>query len=311
MTINSSFLEPLEAFPNEIFTVKGMLRDGERRLLYSLAKHDFSGKGSIVDAGAYTGASACCFGAGLADRARALRPRVYIHSYDLFRADEPYVLDALNKDFGPTAIGSSFMEHFFNQTERYKALIEIHPGSFLDQRWHSGKIELLFLDVCRSAALNAHALLEFVPHLVPGKSLLIQQDFFHEFHPYIHWSMQYLKKYFLTEVPKVDATRVYRMQRRVPRAALQKIANDEFSTTEKLSLLDELALESEETSRLVGSLRLRVFAVARDWVGLDREWEAFSRKNDVAGKSAAGLLPWPLRIAERIYHNALREHSTQ
>jgi hypothetical protein len=38
--------------------------------------------------------------------------------------------------------------------------------------------------------LNARALKDFVPHLIPGKRLLIQQNLFHEYHPYIHWSMR-------------------------------------------------------------------------------------------------------------------------
>ena len=71
-------------------------------------------------------------------------------------------------------------------------------GSFLDERWDRGEIEFLFLDICKLPELNGNALAEFVPHRVPGESLLIQQDFFHEFHPHIHLSMQYLKPYFQT-----------------------------------------------------------------------------------------------------------------
>jgi hypothetical protein len=54
-----------------------------------------------------------------------------------------------------------------------------------------------------------------------------------------------------------------------------------FSTAEKLALLDVLVAEPEAASELVGSLRLRVFAVAQEWDGLEDEWEAFSRKNDI------------------------------
>ena len=51
-------ISKVETFLKDIFSAKGMLRDGERRLLYSMAKHDFRGRGWIVDVGAYTGATA-------------------------------------------------------------------------------------------------------------------------------------------------------------------------------------------------------------------------------------------------------------
>ena len=60
--------------------MKGMLRAGERKLLYTLAAKEFRGDGHIVDAGAFAGASAFCFGAGLRENDRISSRLEVIHS---------------------------------------------------------------------------------------------------------------------------------------------------------------------------------------------------------------------------------------
>src|ERR1700704_5140207 len=53
--------------PPEIYSPKGMIGPEERRALYWLGKNWFTGRGEIVDAGAYIGASAFSIAAGLND----------------------------------------------------------------------------------------------------------------------------------------------------------------------------------------------------------------------------------------------------
>ena len=45
----------------------GMLGLDERRLLYHLARNSYTGEGSVVELGAFCGASTCCLAAGLRD----------------------------------------------------------------------------------------------------------------------------------------------------------------------------------------------------------------------------------------------------
>ncbi len=43
----------------------GMISNAERSLLFNLAKHYFQNQGTIIDAGAFLGASTVCFAQGL------------------------------------------------------------------------------------------------------------------------------------------------------------------------------------------------------------------------------------------------------
>ena len=136
------------------------------------------------------------------------------------------------------------------QTRKYDDTIRVHEGDFSKEKWNGNLIEILFLDVCKSERLNAHALTEFTPYLIPWQSILLQQDFFHEWHPYIHWTLQYLREYLSIEASKIDATRVYRLRASIPESMLKRIAVDDFSKEEKVELLEELARESDEVANL-------------------------------------------------------------
>jgi hypothetical protein len=304
MPLNSEFNLSKDSFGEEIFSVKGMLRDGERKLLYCIGKNEFRGEGVIIDAGAFAGASAFCFASGLANNKAGPFSRKCIHSYDLFRVDEPYVQDYIINNFQPIKRGDSFLSIFKQQTEKYEDVISIHEGDFVKQKCREELIEILFLDVCKSKVLNAHALVEFLPHLEPGRSMVLQQDFFHEFHPYIHYTLQYLKDYLVTEVSQIDATRVYRLARAVPPSVLERIAADDFSIEQKLGFLEELAAESPVAANLVEYLRLRLFALERRWTEFDREWASFKERRGSEQTRAGGRPSWAWQVAQRIFDNA-------
>jgi hypothetical protein len=76
---------------------------------------------------------------------------------------------------------------------------------------------VLFLDVCKTSAVNAHIIKEFFPRLIPGHSVLIQQDFIHEWLPWLHVTMGLFKPYFqfLGVVPGSPSA-VWLNTRRIP-----------------------------------------------------------------------------------------------
>src|SRR5690349_21477142 len=85
--------------PSEIYYPRGMLGAEERRMLYWLTAHYYQAAGIVVDAGAFAGASAFCLAAGLAKSKFAHAVTARVSSYDLFRAQDQYVVDAISKDF--------------------------------------------------------------------------------------------------------------------------------------------------------------------------------------------------------------------
>lgn len=157
----------------------GLLGLEERKLLYQLARYVYTGEGAVVELGAFCGASTCCLAAGLRDNPRAAGNR--LHSYDCFIANEQYLVDFIWTQFDEAVeMGQSFAAIFRRVTAEFVDLIEVHTGDLLEESWPSEKpIEILFVDVAKTLALSGKVLNEIVPHLIPGKSIVIHQDFYH------------------------------------------------------------------------------------------------------------------------------------
>src|SRR5919201_1830295 len=114
-----------------------MLSKAERRLLYWLARNYAAGDGAIGDAGCFLGGSTAALLAGVCDRAEPWTGPP-VESYDLFRVEA----------FTITKIG-----------------------------WSGGPIDVLFLDLLKSWEINDAVLRDFFPSLVPGRSVIVHQDY--------------------------------------------------------------------------------------------------------------------------------------
>jgi hypothetical protein len=293
------------AMPAEIFAAKGMVGPEERRCYYWLANKWLSGKGCIVDAGAFVGASTLCFAAGAAaqDR-RSFRGEPLIHAYDYFKVVDEYVGEAISRDFRPIAQGESYLDVFAAQTGAYMDLIRAYPGDFLGHRWAGTPIEILFIDIAKTSELCAHAVQEFFPSLIPQQSIIVHQDYFHCWHPYIHVGMEFLDD----ELELVDEhvpfqSRVWRLTKAIPVDKIERLARYDFTKSERLALLDRLIEKSSDLSRpmneavrawqryLDGDRERAAADIARmrDVYGIDRRRELWARQAlEVEAVIAAG-----------------------
>ncbi len=251
--------------PSELFLGRGMLSNGEVKALFASAATFFANQGSIVDAGAFAGMSAHSFATGLKQNHRASNATdPIIHSYDKFIADDPYVRDYLTNVFysSRSAAGTvkevlhqvehaeDFLHVFWHQNQRHTHLIEAHQGDFGAQAWSKKPIEILFVDVCKTKALQDHVLKEFMPHMIPGESLLIQQDFHHAWHPYIHLAMEVLAPCFDTLVAGEAASRFY-ICREIPSATLLKQALElDFDAKDIMDAYDAIQARSGRSDLL-------------------------------------------------------------
>lgn len=236
--------------PRSIYEPKGVLSEEERRCLYWLARHVFSNCGSIVDAGAYIGSSAYCLAEGLLHAGYADRSRPIIHSYDPFVVLDDHVAESISRDVRHIRPGDTFLDIFYMQNARHNYLIETHVGNFLKQHWSNSQIEILFIDIAKSRELNSHVVREFFPYLIPGHSIVIQREFYHVWHPAIHVTMQYLKRYFQVIDPYVPfQSRVYRLIAPIRDEDLDRAARYDFSLSERLALIADAASESPSPTK--------------------------------------------------------------
>lgn len=232
--------------PTDLSGPKGMVGPKERACYYWLARNWLSGKGFMVDAGAFLGASTFSFAAGAADQGiRSFNGQPVLHAYDYFKVVDRYVGEAISRDFRPIADGESYLDIFKTQTAPYGDMIAIHPGDFLSHRWDGQPVEILFIDVAKTPELNGHAADQFFPSLIPGHSVVVQQDYYHCWHPYIHIGMEYLAEEFelLDEhVPYQSA--VWRLAKPIPAEKLRRVADNALSQDERLRLLDRIIAKS-------------------------------------------------------------------
>src|SRR5262245_52061951 len=101
-----------------------MIGPEERRCYYWLGQHWLSGRGCIVDAGAFLGAWTRCFAAGAAAGGlRSFGDDQLVHAYDYFMVVDDYVGAAIARDFRPIKRGESYLDIFAAQTGAYADMI--------------------------------------------------------------------------------------------------------------------------------------------------------------------------------------------
>jgi hypothetical protein len=163
------------SLPPDAVGIPTMLSKTERKLLYGLARDYASGDGAIVDAGCFLGGSTAALLAGVRDRGDGWTGPP-VASYDLFEVED-YTLPKFFADDPALRPGDSFRGRFDENVSRFDVPHEVHEGDIVELGWSGGKIDVLFLDVLKSWEINDAVLKEFVSSLVPGRSVIVHQDY--------------------------------------------------------------------------------------------------------------------------------------
>jgi hypothetical protein len=230
--------------PASVRQVVTMLSMEERQFLYALARDYWTGDGAIVDAGCFLGGSTLALAMGVLANPRQLEKNGAIHSYDLFVADSHQVASYL-KRFGVFAPGDSVRPVFDRQTLDVKTLLTVHEGDLRAFPWADGApIEVLFIDVSKSWELNDFIVREFFGALIPGRSIVIQQDYVHPTCPWLAVTMEYLSDYFEPIAYVPYNSMVYRATQPVPTALLTTDVISSLSDDEKRAVMDRAIARS-------------------------------------------------------------------
>jgi hypothetical protein len=225
--------------PHEVLAVPTMIGWDERKVLYSLARDTFSGQGVIVDAGAFVGGSTLVLGKGLAENVQARRPGV-IHSFDMFRILDEFMARLL---YGQDPsyqrhIGESCRSLYDFFTQSIAHYVTVHEGNICESPWDGTSIEILFLDIMKAWETSDYVLREFFPALIPRRSIVVQQDYVHEGHYWIHIVMEYLREYFdFIEFVELSST-IYLLLKPIPMHVLEGCRSTALTKTDQLVLMD-------------------------------------------------------------------------
>lgn len=217
-----------------------MLSKLERRLLYSLARDYASGDAAIVDAGCFLGGSSAALLAGMRDRPGGWAGPP-LASYDLFRADAsmiPKFLDA------STDIGESFRAHYDANVARFDVPHDVREGDITRIGWDGGPIDVLFLDVLKSPEINDAVLRDFFPSLVPGRSVIVHQDYGWGDLPWVPITVELMRDSLVLVDWMEWGSHVFFVERELPREVLEHgVVGLDVDT--KLQLIEQAAGRAE------------------------------------------------------------------
>jgi hypothetical protein len=227
--------------PPDAVGIPTMLSKAERRLLYELARDFATDEGAIVDAGCFLGGSTAALLAGVRDRPAAWTGPA-VESYDLFRVEAFTVPKFFaNAD---VRVGDSFRPLYEEHVSRFDVPHVVHEGDITEIGWSGGPIDVLFLDLLKSWEINDAVLRDFFPSLVPGRSVIVHQDYGWGDVPWIPISVELMRDSLVLVDWMEWGSHVFFVERELPRDLLDDGVGG-LDITTKIELIDRAVAGAE------------------------------------------------------------------
>ncbi len=256
------FRNPLARFKNQtkkplpstIQSHPSMISREEKRQLFEAASIQYQGEGRIVDAGIFLGGSTMCFGQGI-DHNRQKNKILARWPKPIVSFEQALINPGMFKHFdrhGLTVkgkVGDTFEPALRELISPVLDKVDLRIGDITKASWSPDEpIEILFLDVIKTPEINTFVLKTFFPHLIPGKSLVIQQDYFLDLLPYLKVGQEFFADHF-EFVAEVGPTAVFRLTKRITAKDVQADPMNFLPLDEKLKLVDRAASRSKNRPR--------------------------------------------------------------
>ena len=228
--------------PPDATGIPTMLSKMERKLLYSLARDHATGDAAIVDAGSFLGGSTAALLAGVRDRTNPWTGPP-VASYDLFRVDE-YMVPKFFADDRSVRLGDSFRSRFDTHVARFDVPHVVHEGDITKIGWSGEPIDVLFLDVLKSWEINDAVLRDFFPSLVPGRSVIVHQDYGWGENPWIHVTVELMRDSLVLVDWMEWGSHVFFVERELPEEVFERgVGGLDLGT--KLELLERAVAQAD------------------------------------------------------------------
>ncbi len=266
----------LGEIPEVALSVPSMMSEMERRFLFNIAKSYYSGAGLIVDAGIFLGASSACLGNGVKENPRveeiAARWGRPIISLELGITNQQMLLSFKRHGIGlDLKAGDSFGPLIEAHIRTARHLIDLRLGDILETgrigetpKDRRLPIEILFLDVLKASAISEFAAYEYLPRLIPKRSLVIQQDYLNGDLPFIHIHQEYFASKF-EYVGEISSSAVFRLKHRITRDEVAELFAGPLDGEQEIALVSRAAQRSIDPYRrlIMSFAKLRVILNAR------------------------------------------------
>lgn len=180
------------AIPESAALVPTMLSEEEQRLLVWLTRDYAQGVGEVCDLGCFLGGSTARLAVGAANAGLS----AHVHAFDHFTIQD----DLKEKYLYPTGIPRFAGDNMIHLSKQYlrpwQDRVIFHPGDIRDAEWGGSPIEILFIDAGKTPGSTDRIAELFMPFLIPGRSIVVQQDYQHWRQPWIAAQMERLSPAF-------------------------------------------------------------------------------------------------------------------
>lgn len=232
---------PWRSAPPEALRTAGcvptMLSEDEQMFYVWLAANLIENGDAIYDLGCFAGGSTARLAAGL----RAAGITAEIHAFDFFKAGELPKRRILYAGGIAPFEGEDIFPLVQELLAPWSSAITLHRGDILASDSGNGPIALLVNDATKSPEdLDAMAA-KFYQRLLPGKSILIQQDYQTPDHSWIPCQMELLADHFEPVAICQRHTIAYLLKRPVTPSALTAAKTDGLSDQQMQALLRQAA----------------------------------------------------------------------
>jgi O-methyltransferase len=180
-----------------------MMSQAEQQYITDYCQNTFANQGKIVELGCWLGSGTLAMAQGLVNGGKT--PEPLIHAYDIFIWDNSMTPFLGGQPLQrPLETGDSFLDQYLIEIEPCKDWVQLHAGDLLQETWTDGPIEFLFVDAMKSWSLSQHIVKQFFTALMPGKSIVLHQDFAYFGTYWIPIIMYRLRDYFqpVTDIPE-------------------------------------------------------------------------------------------------------------
>lgn len=233
----------------QALSVPTMLAQREQKLYYWLTSHWTQDIGAVVDLGCFVGGSTARLADGHIDAGKIH----WVHAYDRFKADERTKTHELYRKGIAPFEGVDIYWLARDLLEPWEDRVTLHRGDIMTKTWDGSPIELLVMDAAKSTETTDGIAERFFPHLIPGQSLVVQQDYFHWRLPWIPVQMQLMKDWFRPVAFCPDDTVIFQNIRKVDDEALEvgRVSNlDDNAFVDCLTEVQPLARSWRKKQRI-------------------------------------------------------------
>ncbi len=239
--------------PKGVVDYPSMTTDAEKALLYWLARDYYAGEGIIVDAGIFLGASTNAFATGLSENKRARWTRSKpICSYDIavWVASMDRYLGFSNVQAALQGAviqsGDSFEPVLRKLLRRHMDVVDLHIGDIVALAQTNHPVEIAFYDCLKTNDRDIAVFRAFAPHYIPGRTVVLQQDFFYESAACNKIRQEYFSQYF-KYLGQVSTTAAFLYQSEIPADMIRNNPVAELSLQQGVHLLERAASRANDT----------------------------------------------------------------